>query len=54
MAASRPSGISVLSKLFMSLMALREIAAGKVRFNRNSRDAVEEYILELKARYGHT
>jgi DNA-directed RNA polymerase subunit omega len=32
--------------------ALREIAAGKVKFSRPSRDAVDEYIAEQKRRYG--
>jgi DNA-directed RNA polymerase subunit omega len=31
-----------------SVMALREIAAGKVRWNRNSQDVVEEWIAEMK------
>ena len=35
-----------------SVLALREIAAGKVRFSRPSRDAVDEYIAEQKKRYG--
>ncbi len=35
-----------------SVLALREIAAGKVKFSRHSRLAVDEYIVEQKARYG--
>jgi DNA-directed RNA polymerase subunit omega len=35
-----------------SVLALREIAAGKVHFSRPSRDAVEEYIIEQKRRFG--
>ena len=35
-----------------SVLALREIAAGKVKFSRPSRDAVEEYIVDQKRRYG--
>ena len=32
-----------------AVMALREIAAGKVRFHRESSDVVQEYIAELSA-----
>lgn len=35
-----------------AVLALREIAAGKVHFNRASREAVEEYIEEQKHRFG--
>ena len=35
-----------------SVLALREIAAGKVHFNRASREAVEEYIDDQKHRFG--
>jgi DNA-directed RNA polymerase subunit omega len=35
-----------------SVLSLREIAAGKVRFSRPSREAVDEYIVEQKRRYG--
>ncbi len=35
-----------------AVLALREIAAGKVRFGRASRDAVVEYIDDLKRRFG--
>ena len=35
-----------------SVLSLREIAAGKVRFSRHSREAVDEYIAEQKRRYG--
>lgn len=35
-----------------SVLSLREIAAGKVRFNRPSTEAVEEYIVEQKRRFG--
>ena len=35
-----------------SVLSLREIAAGRVRYGRPSRDAVEEYIQEQKRRYG--
>ncbi|MBL8601220.1 MAG: DNA-directed RNA polymerase subunit omega [Myxococcales bacterium] len=35
-----------------AVLALREIAAGKVKFNRASREAVEEYIEDLKRRFG--
>ncbi|MEI8256550.1 MAG: DNA-directed RNA polymerase subunit omega [Deltaproteobacteria bacterium] len=35
-----------------AVLALREIAAGKVKFSRASREAVDEYIVEQKARYG--
>jgi DNA-directed RNA polymerase subunit omega len=35
-----------------SVLSLREIAAGKVKFARASREAVDEYIVEQKKRYG--
>jgi DNA-directed RNA polymerase subunit omega len=35
-----------------AVLSLREIAAGKVKFNRASHDAVEEYIADQKRRYG--
>ncbi len=35
-----------------AVLALREIAAGKVKFSRASREAVDEYIVDQKARYG--
>lgn len=35
-----------------AVLALREIAAGMVKFSRASREAVDEYIVEQKARYG--
>ncbi len=35
-----------------SVLALREIAAGRVHYHRPSRDAVEEYIQEQKRRFG--
>lgn len=35
-----------------AVLALREIAAGKVHFNRASREAVEEYIDDQKHRFG--
>ena len=35
-----------------SVLSLREIAAGKVKFSRPAREAVEEYIIEQKRRYG--
>ncbi|MFO0646400.1 MAG: DNA-directed RNA polymerase subunit omega [Polyangiales bacterium] len=35
-----------------SVLSLREIAAGKVHFSRPSRDAVEEYIIDQKRRFG--
>lgn len=35
-----------------SVLSLREIAAGRVRFNRPSTEAVEEYIVEQKRRFG--
>jgi DNA-directed RNA polymerase subunit omega len=34
------------------VLALREIAAGKVKFARHSREAVEEYINDQKHRFG--
>ncbi len=35
-----------------AVLALREIAAGKVHFGRRSQEAVEEYIVEQKLRFG--
>lgn len=35
-----------------AVLALREIAAGKVGFHRPSRDAVDEYIQSQKRRFG--
>jgi DNA-directed RNA polymerase subunit omega len=35
-----------------AVLSLREIAAGKVKFNRASHDAVDEYIQDQKRRYG--
>jgi DNA-directed RNA polymerase subunit omega len=35
-----------------AVLALREIAAGRVRYDRPSREAVDTYIEELKARFG--
>jgi DNA-directed RNA polymerase subunit omega len=35
-----------------SVLSLREIAAGKVKFSRVSREAVEEYIADQKKRFG--
>lgn len=35
-----------------AVMALREIAAGKVRYASASRDAVETYIQDQKTRFG--
>lgn len=35
-----------------AVLSLREIADGRVRFNRASREAVEEYIDDLKRRFG--
>ena len=35
-----------------AVLSLREIAAGKVKFARASREAVDEYIDEQKRRYG--
>jgi DNA-directed RNA polymerase subunit omega len=34
------------------VLALREIAAGKVKFSSSSREAVENFINEQKARFG--
>lgn len=35
-----------------AVLALREIAANKVHFDRPSRDAVDQFIVEQKRRYG--
>jgi DNA-directed RNA polymerase subunit omega len=35
-----------------AVLALREIAAGRVRYDRPSREAVDTYIEELKQRFG--
>lgn len=35
-----------------AVLALREIAAGRVRYDRPSREAVDTYIDELKQRFG--
>ncbi len=35
-----------------AVLALREIAAGRVRYDRPSREAVDTYIEDLKARFG--
>lgn len=35
-----------------AVLALREIAAGRVRYDRPSREAVDTYIEELKTRFG--
>ena len=35
-----------------SVLSLREIAGGKVKFGRASRSAVDEYITEQKRKYG--
>ena len=35
-----------------AMLALREIAAGRVRYDRPSRKAVDTYIEELKQRFG--
>jgi DNA-directed RNA polymerase subunit omega len=35
-----------------SVLSLREIAAGKVRYDRASREAVDDYIADQKRRYG--
>lgn len=35
-----------------AVLALREIAANKVHFDRPSRDAVDQFIIEQKRRYG--
>lgn len=35
-----------------AVLALREIAKGKVKFNRPSRDAIVEYVDDLKRRFG--
>ncbi|MFO0550869.1 MAG: DNA-directed RNA polymerase subunit omega [Polyangiaceae bacterium] len=42
----------VRSKNKAAVTALREIAAGKVTFNRPSGEAVEEYIKQQKLLYG--
>jgi DNA-directed RNA polymerase subunit omega len=42
----------VRSKNKAAVTALREIAAGKVQFNRPSSEAVNEYIKQQKATYG--
>ncbi|MBI5514137.1 MAG: DNA-directed RNA polymerase subunit omega [Deltaproteobacteria bacterium] len=34
-----------------AVLSLREIAAGKVAFSRQSRDAIEEYIVEQKSKF---
>lgn len=39
----------VFSKNKPAVTALREIAAGKVRFHRNTNDVVAEYIQEIQA-----
>lgn len=44
------SGALVHSKNRASVTALREIAAGKVHYDRPSHDAVQEYIEELNRR----
>lgn len=35
-----------------AVMALREIAAGKVHYDRASREAVDQFIIEQKRRFG--
>lgn len=35
-----------------AVLALREIAAGRVRYDRPSREAVDTYIEDLKQRFG--
>jgi DNA-directed RNA polymerase subunit omega len=35
-----------------AVLALREIAASKVHFDRASREAVDQFIIEQKRRYG--
>jgi DNA-directed RNA polymerase subunit omega len=35
-----------------AVLSLREIAAGKVHFGRRSQEAVEEYIVDQKRRFG--
>ena len=35
-----------------AVLALREIAAGRVRYDRPSREAVDAYIEDLKQRFG--
>jgi DNA-directed RNA polymerase subunit omega len=35
-----------------AVMALREIAANKVHFDRPSREAVDQYIIDQKRRFG--
>jgi DNA-directed RNA polymerase subunit omega len=61
LAAQRTRQIMKGSKLLLeahkyknkpSVLALREIAAGKVRFGSSSREAVDTFIQEQKTRYG--
>lgn len=35
-----------------AVLALREIAAGKVKFGSSSREAVDQFIVEQKTRFG--